>query len=133
MSISHFVDTMFLLLLDKYLWEEWLGHVVGISLTLWESRRLISKSMTYEILRCSKSLLTTVTLNFSLDQCEVVTHVIIICSSIMATHSSTRAWKIPWMEEPRRLQSMGLQRVRHDWKTSKINSMLMKLRIFPCA
>ena len=32
----------------------------------------------------------------------------------MATHSSTLAWKIPWMEEPRRLQSMGLQRVGHD-------------------
>ena len=32
----------------------------------------------------------------------------------MATHSSTLAWKIPWMGEPGRLQSMGLQRVRHD-------------------
>ena len=32
----------------------------------------------------------------------------------MATHSSIRAWKIPWMEEPARLQSMGSQRVRHD-------------------
>ena len=30
----------------------------------------------------------------------------------MATHSSILAWKIPWMEEPGRLQSMGLQRVR---------------------
>ena len=36
----------------------------------------------------------------------------------MATHSSTLAWKIPWMEEPGRLQSMGLQRVRHDWAIS---------------
>ena len=32
----------------------------------------------------------------------------------MATHSSTLAWKIPWTEEPGRLQSMGLQRVGHD-------------------
>ena len=32
----------------------------------------------------------------------------------MATHSNTLAWKILWMEEPGRLQSMGLQRVRHD-------------------
>ena len=32
----------------------------------------------------------------------------------MAPHSSTLAWKIPWMEEPGRLQSMGSQRVRHD-------------------
>ena len=36
----------------------------------------------------------------------------------MAIHSSTLAWKIPWMEEPDRLQSMGSQRVRHDWATS---------------
>ena len=32
----------------------------------------------------------------------------------MATHSSVLAWKIPWTEEPGRLQSMGSQRVRHD-------------------
>ena len=32
----------------------------------------------------------------------------------MATHSSTLAWKIPWMEEAGRLQSMGSQRVGHD-------------------
>ena len=32
----------------------------------------------------------------------------------VATHSSTLAWKIPWMEEHGRLQSMGSQRVRHD-------------------
>ena len=36
----------------------------------------------------------------------------------MAPHSSTLAWKIPWTEEPGRLQSMGLQRVRHDQVTS---------------
>ena len=32
-------------------------------------------------------------------------------------HSCTLAWKIPWMEEPGRLQSMGSLRVRHDWAT----------------
>ena len=36
----------------------------------------------------------------------------------MAPHSSTLAWKIPWMEEPGRLQSMGSRRVGHDWATS---------------
>ena len=35
----------------------------------------------------------------------------------MAPHSSTLAWKIPWAEEPGRLQSMGSLRVRHDWVT----------------
>ena len=33
----------------------------------------------------------------------------------MALHSSTLAWKIPWMEEPGGLPSMGLHRVGHDW------------------
>ena len=33
----------------------------------------------------------------------------------MATHSSILAWKIPWTGEPGRLQSMGSQRVRHNW------------------
>ena len=36
----------------------------------------------------------------------------------MAPHSSTLAWKIPWMEEPGRLQSMELLGVGHDWATS---------------
>ena len=33
----------------------------------------------------------------------------------MAPHSSTLAWKIPWMEEPGRLQSMGSRRIGHDF------------------
>ena len=36
----------------------------------------------------------------------------------MAPHSSTLAWKIPWTEEPGRLQSMGSRRVGQDWATS---------------
>ena len=36
----------------------------------------------------------------------------------MAPHSTTLAWKIPWMEGPARLQSMGSLRVRHEWATS---------------
>ena len=40
------------------------------------------------------------------------------CKKAMAPHSSTLAWKIPWMEEPGRLQSTGSLRVWHDWATS---------------
>ena len=46
----------------------------------------------------------------------------------MATHSSTLAWKIPWMEEPGRLQSMGSQRVRHNWATSLLLFTFMHWR-----
>ena len=43
----------------------------------------------------------------------------------MATHSSIPAWRIPWMEDPDRLQSMGSQRVGHDWVTS-LSTLLMR-------
>ena len=33
----------------------------------------------------------------------------------MATHANILAWRIPWIEEPGRIQSIGSQRVRHDW------------------
>ena len=42
----------------------------------------------------------------------------------MAIHSSTIAWKIPWTEAPGRLQSLGSQRVRHDWATSPFHQLL---------
>ena len=42
----------------------------------------------------------------------------LLSEKAMAPHSSTSAWKIPWMEEPGRLQSMGWLRVGHDWATS---------------
>ena len=45
-------------------------------------------------------------------------YLMIDSEKVMATHSSTLAWKIPWMEEPCRLQSMGSLRVEHDWATS---------------
>ena len=41
-----------------------------------------------------------------------------VMEKAMAIHSSTLAWKMPWMEEPGGLQSMGSLRVRHDWATS---------------
>ena len=45
---------------------------------------------------------------------EVMTNLDSILEKAMAPHSSTLAWKIPWMEEPDGLQSMGLLRVGHD-------------------
>ena len=46
----------------------------------------------------------------------------------MAPHSSTLAWKIPWMEEPGRLQSMGSLRVGHDLATSLLVFTFMHWR-----
>ena len=44
----------------------------------------------------------------------------------MATHSSIFSWRIPWTEEPGRLQSMGSKRVRHDWVTDTSEHMLFR-------
>ena len=53
----------------------------------------------------------------SLACCSPRGRYLFIWPALWAPHSSTLAWKIPWMEEPGRLQSMGSQRVRHDWAT----------------
>ena len=60
-----------------------------------------------------KSLLQHYISNASVHQCSAF-----FTEKAMATHSSTLAWKIPWMEEPGRLQSMGSLRVGHNWETS---------------
>ena len=44
----------------------------------------------------------------------------------VATHSSILAWKIPWTEEPGGLQSMGSQRVRHNWVTKHMHRVLVQ-------
>ena len=60
----------------------------------------------------------------------------------MATHSNILARRIPWTEEPGKLQSMGLQRVRHDWATnifiswmccSTMSRSVSGIKTIPCA
>ena len=43
----------------------------------------------------------------------------------MATYTNILDWRIPWIEEPGELESIGLQKVRHDWATNTLTS-------FPC-
>ena len=47
----------------------------------------------------------------------------------MATYSSILAWRIPWTGEPGRLQSMGWQRVRHDWAAEQRNTIMIDTMI----
>ena len=49
---------------------------------------------------------------------NLICHFLVSAEKAMAPHSNTLAWKIPWREEPGGLQSMGSQRLRHDWATS---------------
>ena len=48
----------------------------------------------------------------------------------MAIHSSILAWRIPWTEEPGKLQSIGFQRVGHDW-TIKTHTHTVSLSLNP--
>ena len=54
----------------------------------------------------------------NLSCCCFVVSLWILLEKAMAPHSSTLAWKIPWMEEPGGLQSLGSLRVGYDWATS---------------
>ena len=66
--------------------------------------------LSFEVRKCnsSKSIFAKIVLD----------HLNTVLEKAMAPHSSTLAWKIPWTEEPGRLQSMGLLRVVHDLVTS---------------
>ena len=77
-----------------------------------------------EYLICSQSKLRcAVTVKYTPDAEDLVQYK----EKEMATHSSTTAWKIPWTEEPGRLQSMGSQRVRNDWVTPLHFSVIQSL------
>ena len=54
----------------------------------------------------------------SLNSTNIWVHLVPVMEKAMAPHSSTLAWKIPWMEKAGRLQSMGSRRVGDDWVTS---------------
>ena len=47
----------------------------------------------------------------------------------MATHSSVLAWRIPWTEQPGRLQSTGLQRARHAWATNAFTWFILRATV----
>ena len=79
------------------------------------------------LVECYDFFLIPVKINFYTCKClwnkvddflEVFLLILYPMEKAMAPHSSTLAWKIPWTEEPGRLQSMGSRRVGHDWATS---------------
>ena len=61
---------------------------------------------------------------------KIIKSVNISMGKEMATHSSIRAWKIPWIEEPGRLQSMGLQRVGHNCAHKEVLFLLWATTFF---
>ena len=65
-------------------------------------------------IKCITILLLFYVLDFGHEACGILALQPGIAEKAMATHSSTLAWKIPWMEEPGGLESMGSLRVRHN-------------------
>ena len=64
---------------------------------------------------CSQSTHSTSLSESTVNNNPLIVHLDIRSEKVMAPHFSTPAWKIPWMEEPGRLQSMGSRRVGHDF------------------
>ena len=100
---------------------------------LWCRRRLLRSPWTSR--RSNQSILKKISLEYPLEglmlklKLQYIGHLMQRTDSFektlmwemekaMAPHSSTLAWKIPWMEEPGRLQSMGSLTVGHNWATS---------------
>ena len=72
----------------------------------------------YFLFKCREICTTSLYLNFICLRIFITSEHILYLEKAIAPHSSTLAWKIPWMEEPGRLQSMGSLRVGHDLATS---------------
>ena len=96
-----------------------LGHTI---LSVWISTLLlISKTKYLPAIHLPFSdCINTKTIHWKLSELfiNIRTPSIYMLQKAMAPHSSTLAWKIPWAEEPGRLQSMRLLRVGHDWVIS---------------
>ena len=71
------------------------------------SRIIRDKSMTFSTWRMKIEVLVSCAMQLNTPSPKTL-------EKAMAPHSSTLAWKIPWMEEPGRLWSMGSRRVEHD-------------------
>ena len=79
----------------------------------WDVGRWVKKC-----LQCKLLYIGWITRPYCVSQKTIQYPIINSMEKAMAPHSSTLAWKIPWTEEPGRLQTMGSRRVGHDWATS---------------
>ena len=80
-------------------------HMAGFPSFLWLSRKLLRASLAAQTVKRLPAMLETLVQSLGREDPR---------EKEMATYSSFFPWKIPWTEEPGRLQSMGSQRVGHD-------------------
>ena len=103
-----------------WVWRSWLLVEAKI-LAPW-------KSYVYSLLFSKTSLKWRTTMTFHHLMWYHYFVLILLVEKAMPPHSSTLAWRIPWMEEPGGLQSMRSWRVGHDWATSLSLFTLMHWR-----
>ena len=96
---------------EHFCWDNLRRGISG-SWSMDQCQQALPNSSSDDVLICKSASLST---SFPI---LVFFFISVILSIVLAPHSSTLAWKIPWTEEPGRLQSMGLRRVRHNWATS---------------
>ena len=97
-----------------------LFHEGDLASTLWNYERILVEIRRTSIKKqFSREILILDFLTFQVGFTRIFWTIMLnFTEKAMAPHSSTLAWKIPWMEEPGRLQSMRSRRVGHDWATS---------------
>ena len=107
---------------------------IWVTTTVWSSTSLRYFLCSFSVCSCHLFLISSASVRVHTISVLYCSHLCMKCSlgifyfledisslspeKAMAPYSSTLAWKIPWTEERGRLQSMGLQRVGHDWVTS---------------
>ena len=99
--------------LEKCLFKSFANFLIGLFVFL-----VLSCMSCLYILEINPLSIVSSAIIFSHSESCLFTLLRVSSEKALAPHSSTLAWKIPWMQEPGRLQSMGLLRVRHDWANS---------------
>ena len=99
------------------------GEAMEIETLFWgapKSQQMVTAAMKFRhLLLGRKAMVNLDSILWSRDiNVPTKVHLVKAREKEMAIHSSTLAWKIPWMEEPGRLQSIRSRRVGHDWVTS---------------
>ena len=120
---DYLFQSLFSLLLGMLLGVELLGHVVILCLAFCGTVRLLCPDHSAPASRSHQQCTTPPIFPHSHQRCHIpfLHFSLFLVSSLekaVAPHSSTLAWQIPWTEEPGRLQSIELWRVRHNWLTS---------------
>ena len=121
----------------------WLCEVMPRSLAIGDYTQILPTSCSLKSIMCF-TVLQKPALNYCLFQASLVAQMVKNLPAVqdtqaqslgwedplkkgMSTHSGILAWRIPWTQEPGRLQSMGSQRVRHGWVTNTFTFFLFSI------